>query len=64
MNLFKPLFPRPSQRPPTRNDELSRFLSPSEVIKRAPANVSPEPRQDPARDAAMNFVRQLKIYAR
>lgn len=67
MDLTKSLFPR--SRAPERksnlNDEmLRRLASPNEVMQRPQATISPEPGKDPAREAAMNFVRQMKIYQR
>jgi len=66
-DLLKPLLPRErasDSRSHSKDDVLKRFLSPNEVISRPPATTAPHPGNDPKREAAMNFVRQMRIYAR
>jgi hypothetical protein len=62
-DLLKPPRARASDSP-SKDDVLKRFLKPNEVIGRPPATTAPHPGNDPKREAAMNFVRQMRIYAR
>lgn len=54
-----------AERRATTTDDLARrILSPDEAVKKPASAAEPVVPKDPAREAAMNFVRQMRIAAR
>jgi hypothetical protein len=65
-DIFKLLGARNGETPVAKNANggVGRLPTPSEVLKMGGPPPAPEPIKDPARQAAMNFVRQMRIAAR